>query len=143
MRGRVVVLSQTQYQDWLEQRGSDETPAAAGERLFRSYGCSGCHGAASVVRAPALEGLYGRPVPLSSGATLIADETYIRDSILLPKQHIVAGYEPLMPSFQDQIGEAELFELVAYIKSLQPAHHPLTLPSARTGGGAVEQDGQP
>jgi cytochrome c oxidase subunit 2 len=120
MRGRVVVLTQTQYQDWLEQHAGAETPAAAGERLFRSFGCSGCHGANSAVRAPALAGIYGHPVPLSTGGTIIADETYIRDSILLPKRQVAAGYEPIMPSFQGQIGEAELFELIAYIKSLKP-----------------------
>ena len=47
-----------------------------------------------------------------------ADERYIRDSILMPKSQIVAGYEPVMPSFQGQISEQDLLKILAYIKSI-------------------------
>jgi cytochrome c oxidase subunit 2 len=118
MDGRVVVMEPATYQRWLEESDVDLSLAARGAELFRSYGCSGCHTAGSVARAPRLEGVFGRPVPLAGGGTVIADEQYIRDSILLPNRQIVAGYEPIMPSFQGQIDEEDLISLVAYIRDL-------------------------
>jgi cytochrome c oxidase subunit 2 len=90
-----------------------------GKRLFTSYGCSGCHGAASTVRAPSLVGLFGSPVPLATGGTLIADDSYIRDKILNPDNNLIAGYKQVMPSFNNLIPEDDLIQLVAYIKSDQ------------------------
>jgi cytochrome c oxidase subunit 2 len=57
-------------------------------------------------------------VPLADGTIAVADERYIRDSILLPNSQIAAGYAPLMPSFAGRVGEEVLIRLVAYIKSL-------------------------
>ena len=71
-----------------------------------------------MVRAPPLEGLYGSPVPLSDGRVIRADQSYIRDSILLPKKDIAAGYDPVMPSFAGQVSEEDLARLVAYIQSV-------------------------
>ena len=67
-----------------------------------------------------LQELYGldKPVPLQDGSIVVADERYIRDSILLPRSQVAAGYVPLMPSFAGRISEDELIRLVAYIKSL-------------------------
>ena len=118
MRGRIVVLEPAAYQAWLERTPSDLSLAQAGARLFRSFGCSGCHVGSDVVRAPPLEGLFGSPVPLASGEVIVADEGYIRDSILLPRKHVAAGYRPVMPTFEGRISEDQLVQLVAYIKSL-------------------------
>ncbi len=120
MRGKVVVLSRTDYQDWLTRNGDGPTPETAGKALFQSHGCSGCHLGRSTVRAPSLAGIYGRSVPLAGGGTVMADEAYLRDAIVLPQKHIVAGYEPIMPSFRGQIAEDEILQIIAYIKSLQP-----------------------
>ena len=118
MGGSVVVMEPSDFQRWLDRQDPGPSLAQEGEALFRSYGCSGCHGTASTVHAPKLEGLFGRPVPLEDGRTVIADDRYIRDSILKPKSEIAAGYPPVMPSFAGQIGEDDLLKLVAYIKSL-------------------------
>ena len=83
----------------------------------------GCHLGGGTVRAPSLAGLYGSPVPLSDGSTVIADDRYIRDSIMYPKQQIVASFEPVMPSFANVIGEDDLVRLVAYIQSLAAEKH--------------------
>jgi cytochrome c oxidase subunit 2 len=72
------------------------------------------------IRAPRLEGLFGKPVALQGGQIVRADEKYIRDSILLPNQQITAGYEPLMPTFQGHISEEELLQIISYIKTLGP-----------------------
>jgi cytochrome c oxidase subunit II len=128
MVGEIVALPAPQFQGWLEQNGSTDTLAAAGQILFMRFGCSGCHGGkgegasltVSSVRAPPLAGLYGAAVPLSSGKVVIADERYLHDAIVLPDQQVVAGYAPIMPSFAGQLGEEDILKLIAYIKSLAP-----------------------
>jgi cytochrome c oxidase subunit II len=124
MTGRIVVMEPAEYESWLSREDVGGTLASEGAKLFRELGCSGCHMGQSTVRAPLLEGLYGKPVPLQDGSTVIADERYIRDSILLPKSQIAAGYEPVMPSFAGRVGEDELIRLVAYIKSLADEGRP-------------------
>ena len=121
MGGQVVVLEQPEYALWLSNQGISEPLAQQGEALFRTYGCSGCHGANSTVHAPSLAGLYGRLVHLADSSTVPADERYIRDKVLLPNKEIVAGYPTVMPSYAGQIGEDELMKLIAYIQSLAPS----------------------
>jgi cytochrome c oxidase subunit 2 len=121
MGGSVVVLEPAEFQQWLSAHGGGPDMASRGEALFRQYGCSGCHGLNASVHAPNLAGVYGKPVPLSDGTTVIADDRYIRDSILLPQKEIAAGYEPIMPSFAGQIGDEEIMDLTAYIRSLANA----------------------
>lgn len=118
MIGRVVVMKPADYQRWLSGRTGDEPPAIAGEALFKQYGCAGCHALQSGAMGPSLRGLFGSRVKLQSGQTIIADESYMRESILNPKAKIVAGFQPIMPTFQGQIGEEQLHQLIAYIKSL-------------------------
>lgn len=124
MIGSVVVMSDPAYASWLAQNGASDTLAQQGGQLFIRYGCSGCHGGQGTVRAPSLVGLYGSPVPLSDGSTVVADDRYIRDHILEPDQQIVASYAPVMPSFKGVLGEDDLLRLVAYIESLGAEKQP-------------------
>ena len=118
MRGRVIAMTQPDFERWLETNGTSAGLVAAGQQLFIQLGCAGCHGGNGTVRAPSLAGLYKSPVPLSDGTTVIADEKYLRDSILFPKKQIVASFKPVMPSFNGKISDADLEKLLAYIKSL-------------------------
>ena len=120
MGGWITVMSPRDFGRWLQNQGGQETLAAQGKDLFRRYGCSGCHEAGGTVRAPRLEGVFGSPVPLSDGSVVIADERYVRDSILDPKAQVAAGYAPVMPTFAGQIGENDLAKLVAYVESIGP-----------------------
>ena len=120
MRGQIVVMQGPEYQQWLQRNGASDTLVASGQALFIRYGCDGCHGGRGTVRAPSLNGLYGSPVPLSDGTTVIADDRYIRDSILMPSSQVVASYAPVMPSFSGVVSEEDLIKLIAYIKSLSP-----------------------
>ena len=121
MGGWITVMNPREYADWLQAQGGQQTLAAQGEQLFRRYGCSGCHEPGGTVRAPNLHGVFGGPVPLSDGSVVIADEGYVRDSILDPKGQVAAGYAPVMPTFAGQIGEDDLAKLVAYIESIGPS----------------------
>lgn len=129
MRGRVVAMTPADFEAWLAVQDVPTSPAQQGERLFIAYGCSGCHTGDSTVHAPGLAGLYGRPVQLAGGGSVVADHDYIRDSILLPQKHLVAGYRPVMPSFQGQIPEGEILKIIAYLQSLG-AGSPDTEPGA-------------
>jgi cytochrome c oxidase subunit 2 len=118
MRGAVVAMPLAAYQQWLETNGTSVGLAAAGARLFVQFGCAGCHGGHGTVRAPDLAGVFNSPVPLSDGTTVVADEKYLRDSILFPKHQVVASFAPVMPSFDGKVSDADLEKLLAYIKSL-------------------------
>ena len=115
MGGKVVVMAPERFSTWLQEGNPNRSLAAQGFELFRRLGCSGCH-VNSTVHAPDLRGVFGRVIHLSDGRTLVADEAYLRDSILLPKRDVVAGYEPIMPSFQGQVDEGELNALISYLK---------------------------
>ena len=136
MGGWVSAMPPEDYAAWLKSQGEGETLAAEGAKLFRALGCSGCHGNSSKVRAPGLDGIFGRPVALANQQTVIADERYLRDSILNPKTEIAAGYDPVMPSFDGLVDEAELQMLVAYLKSLSPQGAAGT---ARQGAAEMER----
>jgi cytochrome c oxidase subunit 2 len=123
MVGDVVVMSAADYANWLTANGAGDTLADQGKALFIRYGCVGCHLGGGTVRAPSLIGLYGSPVPLSDGTTVIADDRYIRDSIMYPQQQVVASFAPVMPSFANVISESDLLRLVAYIHSLAGEQH--------------------
>jgi cytochrome c oxidase subunit 2 len=120
MTGWIYAVSPEDYAAWLDAQGAQMSLAEQGERLFRSLGCSGCHGASSAVRAPDLTGIWDRPVATETGV-VTADTAYLRDSILRPEARIVAGYPPVMPSFDGLIDEGELQLLIAYIQSLKGA----------------------
>jgi cytochrome c oxidase subunit II len=119
MGGYVVVMEPTEFENWLSGNANQMSAAAAGQQMFESLGCASCHGAnAEGGRGPALLGVYGNNVVLNNGQSVKADEAYIRESILNPQAKIVNGFGPIMPSFQGQLSEEQLLQLVAYVKSL-------------------------
>jgi cytochrome c oxidase subunit II len=121
MIGRVVVLEAQDYEAWLAGGAAGKSMVASGAELFQSLACVTCHRAGAtgrIARGPALEGLYNRQVKLADGRTLIADDAYLRESILTPAAKVVAGWEPVMPTFQGQVGEEQMTALIAYIHSL-------------------------
>lgn len=124
MRGRIVVMPPDDYAAWLSAQPEGDDLAKDGAQLYVERGCSGCHAPSSRVHAPSLAGLYGRSVALSDGRTVPADEAYLRDSILQPRKDVVAGYEPIMPSFSGRLSEGEIQSLVAYIRSLAKESRP-------------------
>jgi cytochrome c oxidase subunit 2 len=121
MTGEVVVMQPDAYARWARAQPQGDDLGREGAALFVSLGCSGCHAVGSAVHAPGLAGLYGGPVQLADGRTVTADDAYLRDSILQPRRDIVAGYEPVMPSFAGQIDDGAIVRLVAYIRSLKDA----------------------
>jgi cytochrome c oxidase subunit 2 len=121
MIGRVVVMEPTEYQAWLSGGGGEMSLAARGERMFQELACHTCHLPDASGRGPSLQGLFGSQVKLADGRTVTADEGYVRESILNPQAKLVAGYQPLMPTFQGLVNEEALMGLIEYVKSLPPA----------------------
>ncbi|MFT8244733.1 cytochrome c oxidase subunit II [Roseomonas sp. BN140053] len=124
MGGTVTVMEPEDYARWLAAQPEGDDLGREGAALFVSLGCAGCHNGSTVVRAPGLAGVYGRDVNLADGRVVRADEAYLRDSILQPRRDVVAGFEPLMPSFAGLVGEDELQRLVAYLRSLREGGSP-------------------
>jgi cytochrome c oxidase subunit 2 len=136
MRGRVVVMEPEAYQTWLAGGPTPENPVVAGEALFTDLNCITCHRPDSAGRGPVLAGIFGREVALASGETVLADEAYVRESIVAPAARVVGGYQPVMPAYQGQVSEEQLIALVAYIGSLQVPPPPPTggAPPSPPGG---------
>jgi len=137
MIGSVVVMEPNEYQAWLSGGGGGVSMSARGEQLFQQLGCAGCHLNDGSGRGPALAGRYRRQETLANGATVLVDDTYIRESILLPQARLVAGYGPVMPTFQGQINEEGLMSLIEFIKSMPAAGEPAAaaVPPAAVQGG--------
>ena len=118
MTGQVIAMPQEAYAKWLTEGNPLPGLENRGRALFIRYGCAGCHTPGAQIHAPQLEGVFGSLQPIENRQFIRADEAYIRDSILLPEQHIVAGYANMMPSFKGVIPDGELLDIIAYVKSL-------------------------
>jgi cytochrome c oxidase subunit 2 len=121
MIGWLEVMDPIDFQAWLAGGSGSESLASAGGKLFVQHACNTCHRPDSLARGPNLEGLFGKKVQLQDGRTIVVDETYIRESIVMPNAKLVAGYQPIMPTFQGLISEEGLLQLIAYVKSLSAA----------------------
>ena len=126
MIGHIVAMEPSDYEKWLAERVDPERQAGSfgkgmmgkGERLFREFRCDSCHHQNSGALGPNLENLVGHSVTLENGKTLVADENYLRESILTPQAKVVAGYAPVMPTFKNQMDEEQLMAIIAYLKTL-------------------------
>jgi len=145
MIGSVVVMQPTQFDAWLSGSSGQQSPAVAGQQLYESLGCVSCHGAQGEGgRGPELTGLFGKQVFLSNGQTIVADESYVRESIENPAAKLVNGFGPIMPTFQGQVTPDQLIQIMAFIKSLRgpnsqtaaPPGAPAAATSPATPGGS-------
>jgi cytochrome c oxidase subunit 2 len=123
MIGRVIVMEPDEYQAWLAGGSPSESPVVAGQRLFEQLRCDSCHLAQGPEqsRGPSLANLAGKPVTLTTGDQVTADDNYLRESILRSASKVVAGYQAIMPSYEGQIGEEQVLQLIAYIRSMGAA----------------------
>jgi cytochrome c oxidase subunit 2 len=118
MIGEVTVLTPHDYEKWLAQSTNGMSLAQNGERLFASMGCNACHSGNAAARGPNLAGVYGTKLTMTDGSQVLVNDAFLRDAILNPSQHITAGFAPIMPTYQGQISEDGLIDLVEYLKNL-------------------------
>ena len=124
MGGWVVVMDPTEFNNWLSGNVNQQSAATSGQQLYQTLGCASCHGNnGEGGRGPALLGVFNSNVQLSTGQTVRADESYVRESLLNPQAKLVSGFGPIMPTFQGVVNEEQIVQLLAYLKSLssQPA----------------------
>jgi len=121
MIGSIVVQEPDAYERWLAGGAPGESMEQAGEKVYQASGCPTCHLADGTGLGPSLLGVFGHPVKLTTGETVTADDAYMRESIVLPKAKVVLGYSPIMPSFQGQLTEEQLNNVIAYLRALGKA----------------------
>jgi cytochrome c oxidase subunit 2 len=122
MTGELVVLEPADYAQWLRNAPDGEPLETLGRELFEQFRCNTCHATDSQTsRCPPLVGIYNSQVTLADGSTVVADEAYLRESILQPASKVVAGYQGVMPTFQGQIGEQGILQIIEYLKTLEGA----------------------
>ena len=137
MIGWIYVMEPADYEAWLGGGAASGSLADNGKKLFEQLACNNCHREDNTGRCPNLVGLFGQPVKLTGGNTVKADEAYIRESILQPQAKIVAGYEPVMPTFQGLVTEDQILQLVEYVKSIGPKTPAGPVPSGTTPAGGA------
>ena len=119
MTGSVIVMEPREFDDWLSGNTGNTTPVAAGQQLYQTLGCASCHGEEGQGgRGPTLAGVFGKEQDLQSGQRVTVDEGYLRESIVNPQAKLAVGFGPIMPTFQGQVSEDQLVQLIAFIKSL-------------------------
>jgi cytochrome c oxidase subunit II len=120
MIGTVTAMEPHDFQAWLSGGRAEDSPVAAGQKLFQDLACNTCHLTDTQGRGPMLANLFGKQVELQGGGTVTVDEAYIRESIVHPQAKVVAGFQPIMPTFQGLVTEEQLLQLITYVKSLSP-----------------------
>jgi cytochrome c oxidase subunit 2 len=123
MIGTVVVMEPRDFQRWLSAN-ADGSPADAGRKLFQRLHCVTCHSGESRAKAPLLEGIHGKEIPLEGGGTATADDDYLRESILDPRKKVHDGFRPIMPPYAGQVTEEEMADLLAFLRTLGPGQTP-------------------
>jgi cytochrome c oxidase subunit II len=123
MLAKMHVDDEAQYEDWVltgGDLGKDMPLSEFGALLYEARGCVTCHSVDGTRReGPSFLGVYGHEVRLADGSTVMADEDYIRESILRPQAKVVAGFEPVMPTFEGLLREREIDALIEFIKAQQ------------------------
>ena len=123
MIGKVRVVSEREYATFLEESGGPgegEPLDEYGAKLYKARACNTCHTIdGSRLVGPSFKGIYGEQTVISDGSRVTVDENYIRESILKPQAKVVAGYDPVMPTYQGILKPRDVDALIAFIKSLQ------------------------
>jgi len=121
MIGWVYAMNSADYQRWLTQGAAEGSLASDGEKYFHQFGCANCHYFSRQGRCPDLRNLYMRPVLLTNGQTVTADDTFIRLKLRNPDAQVPWGFSAgVMPNFTGVVSEDQILALISYIKALGP-----------------------
>src|SRR5271156_2507390 len=120
MLGWVYVMTPSDYEAWLAGGARTVSMSDAGGHIFSNLGCATCHTPNGAGRGPSLAGVYGKREKLKNGDTRVVDEAFLRQAIVNPNSVVLPNYPPIMPTFQGQINEEQVLQLIAYVKALGP-----------------------
>jgi cytochrome c oxidase subunit 2 len=156
MLGHVEVMPQAEFDAWLDETRQRTVVAAQdmgthqfdiqgslleqGRRLASEHGCFKCHTVDGTEHiGPTWLDLYRKTQRLEGGATVVADEAYLTESMMDPGARVVAGYKDVMPTYQGQIPGPEIAAILEFMKSLrtgavtpEPSKGPLYVPAPGT-----------
>jgi cytochrome c oxidase subunit 2 len=125
MLAKVTVVPEEEFNQWY-QKGIEERAAkipSRGVQLFQEKGCRACHSVdGTPLVGPTVKGLFGKTVTVSTDGRerkVVADETYLKKSLLEPNADVVKGFPPIMPSQKGLITDEELEGIITYIKELK------------------------
>jgi cytochrome c oxidase subunit 2 len=123
MLADVRVLGSAEFERWVfDQTDIPEDPVARGEIWSQQYGCLACHSLdGNRLVGPTWQGLFGETQQFEDGTSAVADEAYLRNSIINPNAEIVQGYPAnVMPqNFSEVLSETQINDIIAFIQSLQ------------------------
>lgn len=124
MEQPVIVQTAADFQAWVaqEQAAASGDPTVRGKKWAAQFGCAACHSIdGSKLVGPTWKGLYGHEVSLADGSTIKADDAYIIESITNPNAKIVKDFQPnlMPPTYGTQLTQAQINDLLEYIKSLK------------------------
>lgn len=125
MIGTVHVLEHEEYERWLAGNLSGETPLQLGKKLFDQLRCDSCHNDTPGARAPQLAGRFGGTSVLDDGSSVVFDEDYFRESLYRPLAKQVAGWDAVMPTYEGQLSEEQVLQVLAYVQSLEGQASPV------------------
>jgi cytochrome c oxidase subunit 2 len=124
MTAPVRVKSADEFKAWVAQQlaAVSDDPVVRGETWYKQYGCFACHTEDGTKKTgPSFLGMYGETVTFEDGSTALVDEAYIKESIINPGEKIVQCFANVMPkNFADQLTDAQINDLIEFIKSLKP-----------------------
>jgi cytochrome c oxidase subunit 2 len=132
MYAKVVVHDASRFEAWLAEAANWAAklpPAEAGKKLYTVRGCAQCHsvdGTGGI--GPSFKNIYGETQKLRDGSSIMVDEDYIRNSLMTPGMHVVAGFENVMPTYKGRLKDVEITALIEYVKSLSEHYVPPTAP---------------
>jgi cytochrome c oxidase subunit 2 len=120
MLAKVHVLTREDYDKWLQNDPyKGLSPMEIGKTIFEAK-CTACHNITNEKKVgPGFAGIFGSDRALADGTKAVADENYLRESILNPNAKVVAGFPPAMTPFQGQLSEDELAGVIEYLKTLK------------------------
>jgi cytochrome c oxidase subunit 2 len=123
MLGKIYVDDPASYRKWLAtggEAGKGVPPVQWGRTIYETRGCATCHSIDGTPgQGPSFKGIYGHTVSIAGGRTMVVDENYIHDCILTPDKNRVAGFPPIMPTFQGILNNRDIDGVIAFIKSLK------------------------
>ena len=142
---KVVVESKEDWLKHVEERGrwwDGEKPVDVGAKVHKEKGCATCHSLDGTSgTGPSWKDVFGSERKFTDGTSVVADENYIRDSILNPGHHVVAGYDNVMPTFQGSIKDPEITGVIEFLKSISANYDGMVLEAPMTATGAAEAPG--
>ncbi len=134
LRTAVISLNQADYAAWLAAVGdifAGRTLVEVGEFLYTREGCKACHSLdGTTVVGPSFKNVYGFEFLTTTGETVLADDAYIKESILDPNASIIDGYQPVMTPYAGKLGDKEIEAIIEFLKTL-----------SERGGAAEGQEG--